>query len=244
MTADCEGNIVVKNPSRARPMTADRLLKGSSGPGGTRIRLARPGDTGQVTQLLELVGIRLDPAAGTVIETGTVASTLLLGLDHGADAMLRPLCEAVAADRPEDAMPGLIWVLVAEGRDGSLQGLLLAVPPTNALADGIQGGLPVQAVMAGAGKIAKIRAVAVAENARGNGLGETLIKRTVRTYRHLGFRLIYGQFSIGSGLETYYARQGFTVLDEGQGIDLRRMNLPIIIHTDPSDPERLFTRWQ
>src|SRR5664280_1557468 len=104
MTADCEGSIVVKNPSRARPMTADRLLKGSSGPGGTRIRLARPGDTGQVTQLLELVGIRLDPAAGTVIETGTVATTLLLGLDHGADAMLRPLSEAVAADRPEDAM--------------------------------------------------------------------------------------------------------------------------------------------
>ena len=65
-----------------------------------------------------------------------------------------------------------------------------------------------------------------------------------RTYRQLGFRLIYGQFPIGSGLETYYARQGFTVLDEGQAIDLRRMTLNIVIRSDPADPERLFVRWQ
>jgi GNAT superfamily N-acetyltransferase len=187
-------------------MTADCLLKGSSGPGGTRIRLARPGDTGQVSQLLELVDLPLDPAVGTVIEAGSVASTLLLGLDHGTDAMLRPLEEAVAAGRPEDAMPGLIWVLVAEGRDGLLHGMLLAVPPTNVLADGIQAGLPVPVVVAGAARVAKLRAVAVAGDARGQGLGETLIKRTVRTYRHLGFQLIYGQFAIGSGLETYYTR--------------------------------------
>jgi hypothetical protein len=234
---------VVKKPSRARPMTADRLIKGCSGPGGTRIRLARPGDTAQVARLLELVGIRLDPAVREAIETGTVASTLLLGLDHGAHAMLGPLTDAIAADRPEDAMPGLFWVLVAEGRDGSLHGVLQAVPPTNVLADAIQGGVTMPAAMAGAAKITKVRAVAVAEVARGNRLGETLIQRTVRTYLHLGFRLIYGQFSIGSGLETYYAHQSFTVLDEGQDIDLRRMNLPIIIRTDPSDPQRLFVRW-
>lgn len=225
-------------------MTADRLVKGSSGPGGTRIRLARPGDTAQVARLLELVGIRLDPAVGAAIDTGTVAATLLLGLDHGAEAMLRPLTEAVAADRPDEAMPGLVWVLVAQGPDGSLHGVLLAVPPTNVLADGIQGGIPVPAAVAGAVKITKVRAIAVAQDARGNRLAETLIKRTVGTYLHLGFRLIYGQFPIGSGLETYYARQGFTVLDEGQVIDLRRMNLPIIIRTDPSEPERLFVRWQ
>lgn len=70
-----------------------------------------------------------------------------------------------------------------------------------------------------------------------------MIKLTVRSYRRLGFCLVYGQFAVGSGLEAYFARQGFTVLDEGQDIDLRRMNLPIIIRTDPADPERLFVRW-
>src|SRR5664280_1773076 len=82
---------------------------GSSGPGGTRIRLARPGDTAQIAQLLELVDIRLYPAVSEVIETGPVASTLLLGLDHGADAMQGPLADAIAAGRPEEAMPALVW---------------------------------------------------------------------------------------------------------------------------------------
>ena len=233
-----------KQPAGVPPVTAERLVNGWAGPGDTRIRLARPGDTEQVTKLLALADIALDPAVGTVIEAGTVASTLLIGLNHGVAEMLRPLADAVAANRPDDAMPGLIMVLVAEGRDGSLRGVLQAVPPANVLADGSAAGVPLLTAVVGAAKVAKIRAVAVAEKARGLGLGETLIRRTVRTYLQLGFLLIYGQFPIGSGLEKYYARQGFTVLDEGQTIDLRRMNFPILIATDPSDPERLFVRWR
>jgi GNAT superfamily N-acetyltransferase len=233
-----------KKPAHVPPVTADRLVSGWAGPGGTHIRLARPRDIEQITGLLALAGIRLDPVVRAVIEAGTVASTLLLGLDHGPEGMLGPLAEAVAADRPYEGMPGLVFVLVAEDRDGSMCGVLQAVPPDNVLADGIKAGVPVLNAVVGASKVAKIRAVAVAEDARGNGIGETLIRRTVRTYLQLGFLLIYGQFPVGSGLEEYYARQGFTVLDEGQDIDLRRINLPILIRTDPSDPERLFVRWR
>jgi hypothetical protein len=75
-------------------------------------------------------------------------------------------------------------------------------------------------------------------------IGATLIRRTVGIYRQLGYCLVYGQFPTGSGLENYYSRQGFTVLDEGQHIDLSRLGLPIHIRTDPSEPERLFLRWQ
>ncbi len=77
-----------------------------------------------MTRLLALADISLDPAVGAVIKAGTVASTLLLGLDHGINDMLRPLVEAAAAGNPDDAMPGLVLVLVAEGRDGSLCGVL------------------------------------------------------------------------------------------------------------------------
>jgi GNAT superfamily N-acetyltransferase len=239
-----EQHMAKKKPVRVPPATADRLVNGWAGPGGTHIRLARPGDGEQVTKLLALAGISLDPVVGAVIEAGTVASTLLLGLDHGPIGILRPLAESVAADRPDEAMPGLVFVLVAEGRDGLLRGVLQAVPPDNVLADGVEAGVPVLNAVVGAAKITKIRAVAVAEDARGHRIGETLIRRTVRTYLQLGFLLIYGQFPIGSGLEKYYARQGFTVLDEGQDIDLRRINLPIFIRTDPSEPERLFVRWR
>src|SRR5260370_38855714 len=99
-----------KKPVRVPPATADRLVNGWAGPGGTHIRLARHGDIEQVTGLLGLAGIPLDPVVGAVIEAGTVASTLLLGLDHGSEGMLHPLAQAVAADRPDEAMPGLVLV--------------------------------------------------------------------------------------------------------------------------------------
>jgi hypothetical protein len=62
------------------------------------------------------------------------------------------LAEAAATDRPEEAMPGLILVLVVEGRDGLLRGVLQAVPPTNVLADGMEAGVPVLAAVIGAAR--------------------------------------------------------------------------------------------
>jgi N-acetylglutamate synthase-like GNAT family acetyltransferase len=61
--------------------------------------------------------------------------------------------------------------------------VLQAVPPTNVLADGVKGGVPVLNAVLGAAKVAKIRALAVAEDARGMGIGETLIRRSVGIYR-------------------------------------------------------------
>ena len=53
-----------------------------------------------MTGLVALADISLDPAVGAVIKAGTVASTLLRGLDHGPDDMLRPLAQAAAAGNP------------------------------------------------------------------------------------------------------------------------------------------------
>lgn len=223
--------------------TADRLRTGWAGPRGTRVRLARPGDLEQVSRLVPLAGLRLDPAVTAVIEAGTAASILLLGLDDGVDALRDRLAEAAVLDRPEEAMDGLVLMLVATDRDGVVRGVLQALPPTNILIDGVQGGIPLLTAMVGAAKVAKIRVVAVAEDARGRGIGAMVIRRSLQLYSQLGFLLVYGQFAIGSGLETYYDRQGFTVLDEGQLIDLRPIGLNIMVSTDPSDPERLFTRW-
>jgi hypothetical protein len=127
---------VKKRSVRVPSATTDRLITGWAGPDGTRVRLARPGDIEQVSKLITFAGIRLDPAVGAVIEAGTVASTLLAGLNNGVEDLRRRLAEAAATDRTEEAMPGLILVLVVEGRDGLLHGVLQAVPPTNVLADG------------------------------------------------------------------------------------------------------------
>jgi hypothetical protein len=68
---------VKKLPVRVPSATTDRLITGWAGPDGTRVRLARPGDIEQVSELITLAGIRLDPEVGAVIQAGTVASTLL-----------------------------------------------------------------------------------------------------------------------------------------------------------------------
>ncbi|MEV4212542.1 GNAT family N-acetyltransferase [Micromonospora sp. NPDC049662] len=232
-----------KKPARVPPVTADRLLRGWSGPGGTRIRLAAPGDSPGVAELLLLAdGMGLDPAVEQGINAGTVASTLLTGLRQGTSEMLRPIAEAAAAGRPDEAMPGLVMVLVAEGSDGRLQGVLQAVPPGNVLSEAHAAGVPLPLALVAATKTAKIQGLAVAEHARGQGLGETLLRRAVRTYFQLGWLLAYGQFSAGSGLEDYYTRQGFTVLPAGEGIDLDRISVPVVIRHEPG--ERLFTRWR
>jgi hypothetical protein len=119
-----------KKVVRVPPIAADRLVSGWPGPGGTHVRLARPGDIEQITGLFALAGIPLDPVVGAVIEAGAVASTLLQGLDHGPAGMLRPLAEAVAADRPYEAMPGLVLVLVAEDREGFVRGYCRPSRPT------------------------------------------------------------------------------------------------------------------
>jgi hypothetical protein len=50
-----------------------------------------------------------------------------------------------------------------------------------------------------------------------------------------------GQLAAGTGLETYYQRQGFEVLPAGEGIDLKPLlDLPLTIHTDRT--EQIFVR--
>ncbi len=231
-----------KKPGRVPPVTADRLVRGWTGPGGTRIRLAVPGDEPAVAGLLSLAdGMGLDPAVERVIADGAVGSALLAGLRHGTSAMLRPLAEAGAAGRPEDAMSALVMVLVAETGDG-LCGVLQAVPPGNVLGEAHVAGVPLPLALVAATKVAKIQGLAVAEHARGHGIGETLLRRAVRTYFQLGWLLAYGQFPAGAGLEDYYTRQGFTVLPDGEGIDLARITVPVRIGQIPG--ERLFARWR
>jgi GNAT superfamily N-acetyltransferase len=75
-------------------------------------------------------------------------------------------------------------------------------------------------LLAGAVGIAKIKAVAVTETARGRNIGGSLLKRCRQVYFHWGYRIIYGQMPPVPGLDAYYRRNGFEVLDEGAGLDL------------------------
>jgi len=91
--------------------------------------------------------------------------------------------------------------------------------------------------------IAKVKALSVAEPARGQGLGGALLKTCVKVYQKLGLFVLYGQFDATETLHRYYHRHGFQVLDQQQGIDVGFLltGNSATVYAGPG--ERLFQRW-
>lgn len=92
-------------------------------------------------------------------------------------------------------------------------------------------------------KYAKIKALAVAEDARGQGLGAVLLKRCVQLYWQLDSMTLYGQFDTDRALGPFYASSGFTVLPPGRTTDIGYVltGRPIGLGAGPG--EQLFYRW-
>lgn len=89
--------------------------------------------------------------------------------------------------------------------------------------------------------LTRIKALAVAEQARGANVGGSLLKRARQVYFHLGYRTIYGAMPPTPGLDHFYHRKGFTVLEPGQPLDLWAVfgdDAKIF----PDNGERLFVR--
>ena len=230
--------------TRWRPpeFTPRQLTDGIPGPAGVRVRLARPGESTVVDQLLRPANVSLLADVAAAIEDGTIASTLLTGLTSGQDEILRALVIAAQSD-PETAMPGLSAVLVAETPSHTLAGAIEARPPSWIFADAANAGVPLPQALLGTIAVIKICGVAVAEPARGSRIGTTLINACTGLYFQLGYLLAYGQFDARDGLAPYYMRLGFDVHSPGAAISLdERLGLPVGIATMPG--EQLFVRWR
>ncbi|NYD51330.1 GNAT superfamily N-acetyltransferase [Actinomadura luteofluorescens] len=126
-------------------------------------------------------------------------------------------------------------MLVAEHPEAGVVGALLVLPPARVLS---HAGLPEMESVFGLLQIIKLKAVAVDPAHRSSGVAAALIAACRQLYTQLGYTLLYGQFEVGSGLETYYRRQRLTVLPEGQGVSLTMFSVPVGIHTSPT--ERFF----
>ncbi|MGW3359943.1 GNAT family N-acetyltransferase [Streptomyces bungoensis] len=77
---------------------------------------------------------------------------------------------------------------------------------------------------------AKIKAVAVHEDARGRGIGAALLKWCVQVYGQLDYTLLFGEFDTGRDLGPYYTRQGFNVLRPGQAVDVGTLLTGVPLH--------------
>jgi GNAT superfamily N-acetyltransferase len=224
------------------PVTSAHLLRGwPPTPAGYRVRLGRPGDLTAAADLVALTEATFDEEVQQAVAAGTIGTGLVTGLDRGVSALLYELATHTTGGTLSQYLTTLSALLVAHDPDENVVAALLVTPPVGVLAQAVEGGLDRMRSLMTVVTAAKIKAVAVAEPARGHDLGGELLRRGAQTYRQVRYHYLYGQLAAGTGLETYYQRRGFEVLPAGEGLDLEPLlDLPLKIHTDRT--ERIFVR--
>lgn len=223
-------------------LTKQQVTDGLAGPGGVRIRFPRPGEAEEAVGLLKAATDDLEPGYATAIDQGQCGAWLLDGL-AGAD-LLEPLVRAAAGGRLGEAAAALSLPLVAQDQDGALVGALLAVPSGTVLSTVSRLPGYQQHALLSTLQYAKIKAVAVRQDARGRGIGGALLQRCVEAYWQLDFQLLFGEFETGRDLGAYYTRHGFTVLQPGDTIDVGTLLTGVPIHLGAGPGETFFYRWR
>ncbi|WP_190824827.1 GNAT family N-acetyltransferase [Saccharopolyspora pogona] len=216
----------------------------------TTIRLAAPDDIEKVAELVQLAGVSLEDALVDALRTDEgIAAALRTGLRSGHQALLADVATASTqvANDPRRLYLRSALPLVADRR-GEIVGTLVSYPPTNVVHRyythaAAYGPREQQKVfLLGAVGLAKIKAVAVADTARGAGLGSALLRRCVQVYRACRFTLVYGQIPADRDLKAFYTKLGFEVADTEDPLDLWPIfGYPGGIFADQG--ERLFARW-
>jgi GNAT superfamily N-acetyltransferase len=233
-----------KRPSPALRvhLTHQRLTDGLSGPSGTRIRLARPEDSVRFGELLLLATEQVEQEHIDGVVTGRCGAWLVDALAEGDKSLIKPLVLAATEGGLQDAALALSLPLVAEDREGVIVGALLALPPGTMVQTVQEAGFEHHALLAML-KFVKIKGLAVAESARGQGVGVALLKRCAQVYWQLNFLFLYGGFEIERRLGPYYARQGFTILNPGETEDVGHVLTGRSIGLGAGPGEQLFFRW-
>ncbi|MER6579131.1 GNAT family N-acetyltransferase [Nonomuraea sp. NPDC001023] len=192
-----------KRPRRAAPagtqLTERALIKGWAGPARTRVRQAVPDDLPAIAELVPLAGVDLDDALVKAIRDGSSGIGLRTGISQGQPGFHRHMgTEFITGDMMSAYLHASL-VLVADHRDRGIVGTLIAYPPGNLITELIGSGRispseqsGQQIIMLGAVVLTKIKAIAVAEHARGQGVGAALLKRCKQIYSHCGYVLLYG----------------------------------------------------
>src|SRR6266851_7975303 len=69
--------------------SADDVNESESDSAGLRLRLARPGESGDVDRLLRLAGVELGPHLADAMEDGSISSALVRAAASGQEELLR-----------------------------------------------------------------------------------------------------------------------------------------------------------
>lgn len=236
-------------------VTEGKLIRGWASAPKVRVRQAGAADLDHLEWICQLAGAPFETPLRDAITTETAGAGLRAGLrTTGVPGYRRFMAEQFSAlgrqaHSPLEAYLHAALVLVAEHRDDGVVGGLLAYPPVTVaeqllttLESTGTSGQKMQEMLVSAGLfLTRIKAVAVAEHARGANIGGSLLKRARQIYFHLGYRTIYGAMPPTPGLKEFYRRAGFTVLGPGEPLDLWAM-FGHDTKIRPDNREQLFVR--
>jgi len=215
--------------------TPNELVNGWGGPEGITLRLVRPGDLERVAELADSAGGPFEDDMRAGITDGDTATALVRCLHTGNKTPLTQQVAKVLAGAGTQPFIGLSMVLVAV-RFNEVVGALYSLPPLGYITQLVNAGIPPASAMAVAPAVAKIRALAVAPEARGLGIATHLLQAAVSIYDRIGLYLIYGIFDIGSGLEAFYAARGFQIVPLGERTDMAAIvGWPVTLEPGPGE---------
>jgi len=232
-------------------ITKRKLVNGWASAPDVQVRQAVAADLGAVGGLAALAGVRLEDELASAVTAGTTGAALRAGLRSGQDGFVRHIAEQFVThpDDPLHAYLSAALILVAEHREHGVVGALIAYPPSNLTADYLKQTRRTitdpreraKLMMAGAIAVAKIKAVAVTGSARGLGIGSSLLQGCAQVYFRCGYLMIYGQMPTVPGLDVFYRRNRFQVLDEGAELDMWAV-FGVHSHIHADQGERFFIR--
>lgn len=234
----------------AREIMTDRKLdRGWAAVPGVRIRQAVHADMDMVRELSLLAGVTLEDEILDAVRAGTAGQALRAGLSRGHDGFAEHMAEQMVANRdhPLIAYLSAALILVADHREHGVIGALVAYPPPNVAEIHVDAVPDPQhkelMMMSGAIGVAKVRAVAVAEQARGKNIGGALLKRCKQVFFACEYAVVYGTMAPTPGLPEFYRRNGFEVLADGEPLDLWAVfGVHAVIKADAG--ERFFIRFK
>ncbi|MGA3541841.1 GNAT family N-acetyltransferase [Micromonosporaceae bacterium DT194] len=160
------------------------------------------------------------------IERGIAAAALIAGLQEGRDGfthhMVQQFFDHQTAHQHVPFLHATL-ALVAEHSEGGVVGGLVAYPPVGVISQLLRqlptGRRRLEAMLSGGTAMARVKALGVDNSHRNAGLGTALLQTCRRVYNRCEYSIVYGQMPQTPGLDVFYRKNGFEVLDSGGGFD-------------------------
>ncbi|MFT9786443.1 GNAT family N-acetyltransferase [Streptomyces rhizosphaericola] len=165
---------------------------------------------------------------------------------HGDFDDREPMCEAIDSEGPFTTQFGtgrFVFLVAEHTPTARIVGVSSSIPPLSVLGGMERDGADPVTLGATAMAYAKLRALAVADDYRRQGIASALITRAMAIHREHRAFFMYGQFTAEeTALARFYRRHGFTIHAPGEPVILPGGSRYRDVGASPLSGEQMFSR--